>query len=100
MTHRFRREAQEELDAVAAQYEAIRERLGEEFLDELQQGLRTVLEAPTRWPPYRWGTRAYRLDRFPYRIVYRVRGEEVLVVTIMHTSRDPSYFVRRLADEE
>ena len=99
MTRRFHRGAQEELDAVAAQYEVLRERLGEEFLDELQRGLGAVLEAPTRWPPYRRGTRAYRLDRFPYRIVYQLRGDEVFVVTIMHTSRDPSYFFGRLDRE-
>ena len=99
MTRRFHREAQEELDAIAAQYEVLRERLGDEFLDELQHGLAAVLEAPGRWPPYRHGTRAYRLDRFPYRIVYQLRADEVFVVTIMHTSRDPSYFFGRLDRE-
>jgi plasmid stabilization system protein ParE len=98
VTRRFHPEAQRELDEVAAQYEVFRERLGEEFLDELQGGLSVVLEAPTRWPPYRHGTRAYRLKRFPYRIVYRARSDEVFVVTIMHTSRDPSCFVGRLEE--
>lgn len=99
MTARFHPEARQELDDIAVNYELHGERLGDEFVDELQRGQDRVVQNPTRWPLYRRGPRAYWLDRFPYRIVYQVRTAEVFVVTIMHTSRDPAYFFGRLDDQ-
>ena len=100
MTARFHREALQEFDEVALNYALHGEHLGDKFTDEVRRALAEVTESPGRWPSYRKRTRAYRLDRFPYRIVYLVRTGEVLVVTIMHTSRDPSYFFNRLGDRE
>jgi len=40
-------------------------------------------------------TRSWLLTRFPYRLIYRVRDEDVYIVAIAHTSRRPGYWQNR-----
>jgi hypothetical protein len=37
------------------------------------------------------------LRRFPFSIIYRVRGEEILVIALAHASRLPAYWAARTA---
>jgi toxin ParE1/3/4 len=36
-------------------------------------------------------------DRFPYQIVYRISGDSVWIVAVMHQSRRPGYWKKREA---
>ena len=81
-------------DAVLA-YEDQREGLGVEFVAAVREAARIIGDAPLRWPKYTRGTRAYRLDRFPYRIVYAVEHDEIAVITVMHTKRSDDYWLKR-----
>jgi hypothetical protein len=40
-------------------------------------------------------TRSWLLSRFPYRVIYRVRDEDIYIVAIAHTSRRPGYWKDR-----
>ncbi len=40
--------------------------------------------------------RAWTLQHFPFRVVYRVRGTTMLVVAVAHTRRLPDYWSERL----
>jgi len=40
--------------------------------------------------------RSAKVDRFPYRIVYLVIGEDVDVVAVAHAKRRPAYWRRRV----
>ena len=40
-------------------------------------------------------TRSWLLTRFPYRLIYRVRDEDIYIVAIAHTSRRPGYWKDR-----
>lgn len=40
-------------------------------------------------------TRKLRLGKFPYSLVYRVRGEVITVIAVAHQSRKPGYWVGR-----
>jgi plasmid stabilization system protein ParE len=77
-------------------YERQQHGLGLAFLDELDHGYRTILEAPERWPRQSPRVRQYRLGRFPYGIIYEVRETLVLIVAVKHASRHPGYWRRRL----
>ena len=36
------------------------------------------------------------MKRFPYTIVYTEFAEEILIIAVAHTSREPGYWRRRL----
>jgi hypothetical protein len=54
------------------------------------------LAAPQAWPPHVHGTRAFRLRRFPYHLVYVEQPTGVLVIAVAHNRRRPGYWRRRL----
>jgi toxin ParE1/3/4 len=75
-------------------------RLGHRFLDDLEQTLDAVAERPERFSrvetlpddaPYR---RAL-LSIFRYAVVFEILADEVLVVAVAHTSREPNYWLNR-----
>src|SRR4051812_41962186 len=100
MTHRFHAEALEEWHAAAAYYEGVREGLGIEFIQAVRGAIETILQSPGTWPPFTKNSKAYRLDRFPYRLVYAIlpESDEILIATVMHTSRDSGYVAKRLRE--
>ncbi len=64
----------------------------ESFLLEVDHGIESIAQSPNRWPPFEWRTRRYLLRSFPYSIVYRCTGDEVLVVAVAHHKRKPGYW--------
>ena len=99
MRYRFHPEAREELIAAALYYESQRSGLGDEFLDEVDVAIAAVLDAPERWPEVEAGIRRYRLDRFPYGLIYRhFRETKVIQIeAVMELHRRPGYWHRRLS---
>ena len=77
-------------------YDAVREGLGEEFLDEFDRGLRQIVDFPNAWHPVGLRARRYRLNRFPYGIVYQIRPDEILVVAVAHLHRRADYWRSRI----
>lgn len=92
---RVRREATQDLEEAAAWYEAQRAGLGQEFLDEVRRSLRRVAEHPDLYPPMHRGTRRVFTRRFPFGVFYRVEADLIIVVAIMHGSRDPRRWKQR-----
>jgi hypothetical protein len=35
------------------------------------------------------------MRRFPFQIIYRVPGEDVVIIAVAHTSRSPDYWSNR-----
>jgi plasmid stabilization system protein ParE len=93
----FHPEAETELFAAAAFYDAQAPGLGLEFLLEVERVAARTVEAPAVGAPYVAGTRRLLARRFPYAVVYRVRGEQVVeIVAVAHYRRRPGYWRRRL----
>lgn len=92
--------ARKEIRAAVAYYEARRQGLGDDFLDEFSRRFDEISDQPLRFPKDDCSGkgREYRyalLERFPYRVVYRVFAGEILVVAVAHTSRKADYWKRR-----
>jgi plasmid stabilization system protein ParE len=66
------------------------------FMRELDHAIAQITESPHRWPEHLHGTRRYRLDRFPYLIVYREQNDRVQVIACQHGHRRPGYWRDRL----
>lgn len=71
-------------------YEQKRTGLGAEFFDAVTQAVELVRSRPAIGTAA-GRTRSWLLSRFPYRVIYRVRDEDIYIVAIAHTSRRPGY---------
>lgn len=89
-------EAEEELRAAAKLYEAEQSGLGGALLQEVRRALRFVAEHPLAARIERAEIRVRTIARFPYRIYYRARPDEILVVAFGHRHRRPGYWRSRV----
>ena len=96
MTIRFLKEAESELDGAVAYYNAQLVGLGAEFAAEVSDGLARIEEYPRAWQLLDKRVRRYRLNRFPYGLVYAPLPAEIVVVSVMHLHRQPDYWKDRL----
>ena len=69
-------------------YEARRVGLGDEFLLAIAEALRSLEESPERHPLYYRGLRRLLLKRFPYKLFFRIDGDQVIVFRVLHGARD------------
>lgn len=100
MRPRVLEEAEEELHEAMLFYEDRRRGLGRDFYEQVEETIRSIGEAPLRFPMYE-GKRLRRefrralVRRFPYIVVYQAREDETLVVAVAHASREPGYWESR-----
>jgi plasmid stabilization system protein ParE len=85
----LRPEALAELDDAAAWYEEKSTGLGRDFVREISQAISTLGLSPLtpRLRHRSTGVRWIYPRRFPYRIVYRVEGQRIVIFAILHAAR-------------
>lgn len=88
-------EAEEELQAAADFYEREQAGLGRAFLQEIRRAFEFVRAHPQASRVERGDIRVRSVARFPYRLYYRARKDEVLIVAIGHRRRKPGYWQSR-----
>ena len=86
---RLRPEAEQDLADAAAWYEEQRQGLGHEFLDEVLTMLSSIAKNPLMYPDVYRNTRRAVIHRFPFSVYFRVEIETIVVVAVMHGSRNP-----------
>lgn len=91
----LRPEAEQDLSDAAAWYEEQQHGLGHEFLDEILAMLLTIAESPSLYPNVHRNTRRAIIHRFPFGVYYRVEGSTIVIVAVMHGSRNPSRWKSR-----
>lgn len=92
----FHPDAKREMREAADFYDLERPGLGTEFLDAVEQAMRRTIEHPESSPVVLGQVRKCTVSRFPYSVVYSVRGGGVYVSAIAHSSRRPFYWQDRL----
>jgi plasmid stabilization system protein ParE len=95
MTHRFVDAALAEFIAAGRFYNQQVPDLGVAFVDEIEDGIKTILAAPTVWRVVEGDVRRYLIRRFPYGIYYTVEGEVIVIWAVKHLHRDPDYWQQR-----
>jgi hypothetical protein len=82
--------AEDELrDAIAWDNEQS-EGLGFDFASEVLRTLDRIIRYPQAWAPLSSRTRRCRTNRFPYGVIYQIRKDWILIVSIMHMKREPN----------
>jgi plasmid stabilization system protein ParE len=95
MNYSFHPHAEKELEEIENYYDNISQELGDRFRAEFELSLSRILTFPKLWHPLAKTVRRRRLSSFPYGIIYRVKPDEIRILTVMHLHRKPSYWVRR-----
>jgi plasmid stabilization system protein ParE len=96
MNVRFLTIAQKEVDDAVRWYDAQREQLGIEFLDQLDAAIRRITAFPGACPEIEEGLRRCILHRFPYGLIYGIDGNAIIIVAVPHLHREPHYWTDRI----
>lgn len=92
----IRPEAEDDLKEAFSWYENKRNGLGYDFLLQVEAGLRFIEKNPKVFQEEYKGTRKYLIKRFPYKIIYLVKKEKIIVLAITHGKRSPNLIKERV----
>jgi plasmid stabilization system protein ParE len=92
----FHPEARLEFREAAAFYEARRPRLGAAFTREVEAAIKRILDTPDRWRVVEQDVRGCSTRVFPYRILYSIEPDSILILAVAHGSREPGYWKGRV----
>ena len=92
--------ARAELTDAISYYNIQSEGLGYEFATEVKRTLERIVQSPDAWLKLSKRTHRCRTNRFPYGVIYQVRKESLLIVPVMHLSREPETWKSRLRTKE
>lgn len=92
---RFHDEALAELMDQAVYYESKYAGLGEKFASEVQAATEIARDFPEMGAPFKQNCRRVFPRKFPFSIVYRVQGEEIVVIAVAPDARKPGYWRHR-----
>jgi plasmid stabilization system protein ParE len=92
---RLRPEPEQALADASIWYEEQRKGLGNQFLDEVLSVFSVISETPLMFPVVHRNIRRALIHRFPFGVYYRVESDEIVVVAVMHGSRDPRQWKSR-----
>lgn len=78
-------------------YESKQEGLGEEFLNSLDQAEEAIINNPNTYRiRYRKKVRSFIVNRFPYMILYIVKGKSIDVISVFDTNQHPRKWKKRV----
>jgi plasmid stabilization system protein ParE len=81
---------------VAAHYKALGSSRGRAFAEDFRAALDAILAFPRSSSADDDGVRQKVLRKHPYIIVYRASDEDIEIVALAHTTREPGYWRNRL----
>ena len=88
-------EAEDDLAVAKAWYNRQRAGLGEEFIEQVEKALHRISDMPELASEVYPGVRRVVLRRFPYGIFYRDDEDQVAVIAVYHSKRDPKGWQER-----
>ena len=92
---RFHPDAESEMIAAAAHYEAQQQDLGMRFLASVQDALNRISFNPRIYPIVEMDVRRCLTKTFPFGVLFRERPDRFVIMAVMHLHRDPDYWKSR-----
>ena len=87
--------ARREYDEAKEFYEIEQPGLGAQFEEQIRHSPLRIQQYPQAWPPERKEIRRYLVHKFPYKILYSVQHNTMVVLAFAHLHRQPDYWVDR-----
>ena len=88
--------ARQELDAAVDWYEDQRAGVGAALMTQIRGTFTRISSNPELHPKIYRDLRKAVVAKFPYIVIYRETSTEVLIVSVFHTSRNPSIWKSRV----
>jgi len=85
----YRRKVGRDLAGTYGRYEDQRSGLGEEFLAAVDATFDAIERIPEMFRRVHGEVRRANLSRFPYAVFFRIDPKSVVVLSVLHTARDP-----------
>ncbi len=96
MSFRFLSPALVELKEAAEYYESALSGLGADFIDEVDSTIQRIVSFPEAWGRISEHYRHCITRRFPYALIYEMSGDQILIVSVFHLSREPCSWKKNL----
>lgn len=87
--------AKEELAEARAYLDMQQAGLDKRFAREIRDAAAHIRRFPEAFPRERGEVRKYLLNRFPYKLLYALRGGNAIVIAVAHQHRRPDYWTNR-----
>jgi toxin ParE1/3/4 len=100
MSYKFHPEALIEFSEAVLYYSEKSPELGSAFYIEVESVIQRVIVNPTLFRIIEEDVRRCLTKRFPYGVLYTIEEDYILIVAIMHCSRDPSFWKDRIRKEK
>lgn len=91
----FAKLARAEMVEAKRYYEQQQRSLGMTFQHEAAVSARRILDQPLAWQIEIEPVRRFLFNRFPYKMLYAIRGERIIVLAVAHQHRNPDYWIER-----
>jgi plasmid stabilization system protein ParE len=79
-----------DIEATFHWYENEQPGLGRDFLDELRATYDRIVKGPLKYQELRSSIRRALVRRFPYAVYFAVEDDVIVVLAVLHASRDPA----------
>ena len=96
MKYRFHPDAIAEYEGAARYYADRKAALELRSIECVESAVRSVADAPTRWALFEDDVRRCLVHVFPYAVLYTIEADYILILAIMHCSREPGYWRGRI----
>lgn len=96
MNYKFHPDALAEYREAALWYANREGSVAEKFVIAIEDAIQRIVEAPVRWRILEEDIRRCLAHVFPYAILYTIETDFILIVAVMHCSREPGYWRNRL----
>jgi toxin ParE1/3/4 len=95
MRYAFHPEALTEYAEAVQYYVEQRAEVAQAFIDAVEDAIYRIRESPTRYVVIDEDVRRCMTRRFPYGILYTIDPDYILILAVMHCSREPGYWKNR-----
>ncbi len=90
--------AKSELEEAIHYYEEQKKGLGDDFAEEVKKTIGRIIQYPEAWSRLSERTRRCLTNRFPYGLIYQIRGESIMIIAVLNLFRDPKTWRDRIHD--
>ena len=88
--------AEEEAAEASSFYNEASPGIGIEFLRDLRHAINRLREFPSLGTPIDDDLRGLVMSRFPFKVIYYVEPDAIVIVSVAHQSRRPDYWRARI----
>lgn len=85
--------ARQELEDAVRYYDLEYSGLGRRFKEEVRKATLRISAYPCAWSIERTDIRKCLLHKFPYKLLYSLEEDHLLVIAVAHQHRKPNYWV-------